>query len=125
MLSPARPPALAAWLTDGRLTHCVACGAPATATAWVEAGPEHDYLIPGAIRDQLYRYLRDRRTFVLPRQGVEAPTCDWHGRGAYVWPTLVWLAVYDALLVVRLQMVPELRAEIVTGDVAGLLAAGR
>lgn len=125
MLSPAQPPALAAWLSDGRLTHCIACGKPATASAWIECGPEHDFLIPGQIRDALYKWLRERRALVLPRAGVEAPTCAWHSRGYHVWPTLVWLAVYDALLVMRLQLVPELRAEIVTGKAAGLLGPGR
>jgi hypothetical protein len=124
MLTP--QPALAAWLTDGTLSLCVACGKPATTSCYVEAGPEHDYLIPGQIKDQLYKWLRERRALTPPRYGVTAPTCDWHGRGHQVWPIKTWLALYDALLVMRLRQVPELRAEIAaTRKVAGLLGDGQ
>ena len=118
-------PALNAWLTDGRLTHCVACGQPATASAYVEAGPEDDYLIPQAIRETLYAWLRARRTLTPPRYGVTAPTCLWHSRGRHVWPVYTWLALFDALLIMRLRLVPAIPAELATRKVAGLLGDGR
>jgi hypothetical protein len=72
---------------------CVVCGAASTVSVGFTCGDATDYLLPRALQNA-----REP----LPDLEGQVPVCFRHERKV-LWPVRVFIAVYDALLIDRVQ----------------------